>query len=323
MEYSNLGRTGLLVSRLCMGTMQFGWSVDETETRQILNASYEAGINFFDTADIYSNWAEGNPGGIAESYLGTWMKTNKVPRDHVVLATKVRGAMGKGMNDQGLGRVHIMNAVEASLTRLQTDYIDLYQAHSPDPNTPIDETLRAFDDLLRQGKVRYIGASNYKSWELMEALWTSERNKVIRYDCLQPKYNLIQRAEFEAELRTVCQKNGLGVIPYSPLRGGFLSGKYRRGKSIPASKRSESAVRYMTEKNLALIEKLEAIGTRHHGTIAQTALAWLLADPVITSPIISVTSIDQLLENLGSFHVKLTVNEKDELNMLTTWKEAE
>ena len=186
MEYKKLGRTGLKVSSLCMGTMQFGWSVSEADSHQIMQATFEAGINFFDTADIYSKWVENNAGGVSETYIGTWMKQNKIARDKIVLATKVRGDMGKAPNDEGLSRVHIMNAVEASLKRLQTDYIDLYQSHWTDDDTPIEETLRAFDDLVQQGKVRYVGASNYSAWELMQALWTSDKFNLARYDSLQP-----------------------------------------------------------------------------------------------------------------------------------------
>src|SRR5689334_11636322 len=204
MNYENLGRTGLKVSRLCMGTMQFGWSINEAESHKVLSATYAAGINFIDTADVYSKWVEGNPGGVAETYIGNWMKQNKIPRDQIVLATKVRGQMGKRPNDEGLSRVHIINAVEASLRRLQTDYIDLYQSHWTDESTTIEETMRAFDHLVQQGKVRYVGASNYAAWELMDALWVSDKYDLVRYDCIQPHYNLIHRDEFERELRVVC-----------------------------------------------------------------------------------------------------------------------
>ncbi len=233
MEYRNLGKTGLKVSALCMGTMQFGWSVDEAETQRVLSRTYEAGINFIDTADVYSKWVDGNPGGVAEEYIGRWRKQAKIPRDRLVIATKVRGKMGEGPNDEGLSRVHILQAVEASLRRLDTDYIDLYQTHWSDSDTPIEETLRALDDLVRQGKVRYIGASNYKAWELMQALWASDVNGLARYDSLQPHYNLIKRGEFERELKAVCETYGIGVIPYSPLEGGFLTGKYRRDTPSP------------------------------------------------------------------------------------------
>ena len=205
-----------------------------------------------------------------------------------------------------------MNAVEASLRRLQTDYIDLYQSHWTDNDTQIEETMRAFDDLVKQGKVRYVGASNYVAWELMQALWVSDKYNLVRYDCLQPHYNLIYRAEFERELRAVCETYGLGVIPYSPLAGGFLTGKYRRNKPLPESKRAEGRKRAMTEKNFALIDEMEVIASSHNVSIAQISLTWMLADPVITSPIIGATSIDQLNEE-----------EKTLLDKMTVWKEEE
>jgi len=319
MEYRNLGKTGLKVSPLCMGTMQFGWSVDETETQRILSWTVEAGINFIDSADIYSKWVDGNPGGVAEEYIGRWIKQAKIPRDRLVIATKVRGEMGDGPNDSGLSRVHIMQAVEASLRRLQTDYIDLYQTHWPDESTPIEETLRVMDDLVRQGKVRYIGASNYKAWELMQALWASDKYNLVRYDSLQPHYNLIERVELEAELRDVCKTYELGVIPYSPLAGGFLTGKYRKDKPLPNSRRAKGLQRAMTKKNFTLIEKMDGIGKAHNATVSQVALAWLLADPVITSPIIGATSLEQLEENLGALEVNLSAEEKQTLDELTAW----
>lgn len=319
MEYVKLGRTGLKVSRLCMGTMQFGWSLGEADSHRVLSATFEAGITFFDTANIYSKWAEGNPGGVAETYLGNWMKQAKLPRDRIVLATKVRGKMGEGPNDEGLSRVHIMNAVEASLRRLQTDYIDLYQSHWSDAGTPIEETLRAYDDLVRQGKVRYVGASNYAAWELVQALWVSDRHNLVRYDCLQPHYNLLWRAEFERELRAVCKAYEIGVIPYSPLAGGFLTGKYRRDKPMPESKRAEGRKRAMTEKNFALLDKMDEIAAAHNATLAQVALAWTMADPVVTSPIIGATSEEQLRENLGALNVNLSVEEKKALDDMTAW----
>jgi aryl-alcohol dehydrogenase-like predicted oxidoreductase len=320
MKYKRLGNTGLNVSVLCMGTMQFGWSVGEAETHQILTATFESGINFFDTADIYSKWVDGNPGGVAETYIGNWLKQNKVPRDQIVLATKVRGEMGKGPNDEGLSRVHIMNAVEGSLKRLQTDYIDLYQSHWSDEKTPIEETMRAFDDLVRQGKVRYVGASNYEAWELMQALWVSDKYNLARYDSLQPHYNLIRRDEFERELRAVCETYNIGVIPYSPLAGGFLTGKYRAGEPLPDSKRAEGRKKSMTERNFMLIHEMERIALLHKATIAQIAIAWMLADPIITSPIIGATSIAQLNENLGAVEVHLTEEERESLNKITEWR---
>jgi len=300
--------------------MQFGWSVDEADTQRILSRTYEAGINFFDTADIYSRWVEGNPGGVAEQYLGRWWKQAQVPRDRLVIATKVRGKMGDGPNDEGLSRVHIMQAVEASLKRLDTDYIDLYQTHWPDNDAPIEETLRALDDLVRQGKVRYIGASNYKAWELMQALWVSDKFNLSRFDSLQPHYNLVKREEFERELRAVCEKYGIGVIPYSPLEGGFLTGKYRRDTPMPDSQRAEGRQKYMTEKNFAVLDALDEIATAHQASVTQASLAWMLADPVMTSLIIGATSLEQLEENLGAVDVKLTKEEKQTLDDLTAWE---
>ena len=323
MDYKKLGRTGLKVSPLCMGTMQFGWSVNESDTHKILSATLDAGINFIDTADVYSKWVVGNPGGVSETFIGNWMKQNKIPRDQIVLATKVRGEMGKGPNDQGLSRVYIVNAVEASLRRLQTDYIDLYQSHWTDDDTPVEETLRAFDDLLKQGKVRYAGASNYAAWELIQALWTSDKNNLVRYDSIQPHYNLLHRDEFERELRAVCVSYGIAVIPYSPLAGGFLTGKYRKNAPLPESKRAEGRKREMTDKNFVLIDEMEVIALRHEATISQIALAWMLADPIITSPIIGATSIEQLEENLGSLKVKLGEDEISSLNKLTAWSDAD
>lgn len=320
MEYKKLGRTGLKVSALCMGTMQFGWSVNEEDTHRILSAAYESGINFIDTADIYSKWVDGNPGGVSETYIGDWIKQNKIPRDKLVIATKVRGEMGKGPNDQGLSRVHIMKAVDASLRRLQTDYIDLYQSHWTDDDTPIEETLRVFDDLTKQGKVRYIGASNYAAWEMMQALWTSDKYNLARYDSLQPHYNLINRDEFERELRDVCKKYEIGVIPYSPLAGGFLTGKYRKNEPLPESKRAEGRKRAMTEKNFSLLYEMEAMALLRKATISQIALAWMMADPIITSPIIGATSISQLNENLGSMSIHLTEEERATLDKMSAWK---
>jgi aryl-alcohol dehydrogenase-like predicted oxidoreductase len=303
-----------------MGTMQFGWSLNEEDSHRVLSATFDAGINFFDTADIYSRWVDGNPGGVSETYIGNWMKQSKIPRDQIVLATKVRGEMGKGPNDQGLSRTHIVNAVEASLRRLQTDYIDLYQSHWTDDDTPIEETLYAFDNLVKQGKVRYAGASNYAAWELMQALWASDKYNLARYDSLQPHYNLIYRDEFERELRAVCKIYEIAVIPYSPLAGGFLTGKYRRNEPLPNSKRAEGRKRSLTDKNFVLIEEMEVIALRHEAAISQIALAWMLADPVITSPIIGATSIEQLNENLGALKVKLAEDEIDLLNTMTAWK---
>lgn len=324
MDYRNLGRTGLKVSELCMGTMQFGWTADEATSFEVLSASFEAGINFVDTADVYSRWIEGNPGGVSETIVGKWMKKFDIPRHQLVLATKVRGEMSDDPNDQGLSRQHIMRSVENSLRRLQTDYIDLYQSHSVDPNTPIEETLRAYDDLVKQGKVRYIGCSNYPAWRLMEALWTSEKYNLARYDCIQPHYHLINRADFERETAEVCKEFGIGVIPYSPLAGGFLTGKYKKGEDMPEGSRGsvgDRISRYYSDKNWDLLEKMEKIGKEKGGkSISQIALAWQLSDPVVTSPIIGPRNMEQLKDNLGAAGLRLTAEEKAELDEATSWE---
>jgi len=320
MEYRILGLTGLNVSPLCLGTMQFGWTADEAMSQRVLTAAYEAGINFIDTADIYSRWADDNPGGVAEQIVGRWMKQNNIPRDRIVLATKVRGNMGSGPEDEGLSHKHIQQAVENSLRRLQTDHLDLYQAHWPDEKTPIEETLRAFDELVKQGKVRCVGASNYSAWELMQALWSSDRNNLSRYDSLQPHYNLVHRAEFERELAAVCRTYHLSVIPYSPLAGGFLTGKYRRNL-VPLTARAGGAKRYFNERNWDLLDQMDALAKEKHASISQVALAWLLADPLIASPIIGSNSVEQLKDNLGAVDLHLMQAEKIMLDKASDWKD--
>lgn len=315
MEYRNLGRTGLKVSELCMGTMQFGWTADEALSFEILSAAYDAGINFIDTADIYSRWVDGNPGGVSETIIGKWYKQAGIPREKLVIATKVRGRMGDGPNDEGLSRVHIIQAVEDSLRRMGTDYIDLYQTHWYDENVPIDETLRALDSLVQSGKVRYIGCSNYPAWRLMEALWTSDKHDLARYDSIQPHYSLVHRAEFERELAAVCEKYGVGVIPYSPLAGGFLTGKYRRDSETPDSARAGGIKnRYFNEYGWGVLDAVEQVANARNASISQIALAWQLTNPVITSPIIGPRTMEQLEDNLGAAGVRLTSEEMDELN---------
>jgi aryl-alcohol dehydrogenase-like predicted oxidoreductase len=320
MEYRNLGNTGLKVSELCLGSMQFGWTADEKTSKEVLSAAVEAGINFIDTADVYSRWVEGNPGGVAEGFIGKWMKESQIRRDQVVIATKVRGAMGKGPNDQGLSRVHIFNAVENSLRRLDTDYIDLYQTHYFD-DTPIEETLLALDDLVRQGKVRYIGCSNYPAWLMMQALWAADKLNLRGYCSLQPHYNLVHRAEFERELASVCHTYQLGVLPYSPLGGGFLTGKYRRDQAAD-SQRAKGASRYFNERNWSLLDKMETIASQKNGaSISQIALAWLLSDSLITSPIIGPRNLEQLQDNLGAAGLRLSLEEKEQLNQASSWND--
>ena len=323
MEYRRLGSAGLKVSVICLGTMQFKWTTDEATSHQVLDAFFAAGGNFLDTADIYSNWADGLEGGEAESVIGQWLK-RRGNRPDVVLATKVRGEMWPGPNGEGLSRAHIVRACEDSLRRLGTDYIDLYQAHWPDADTPIEETLRALDDLVRAGKVRYLGCSNYAGWELVEAILLARQAGLAEFVSVQPHWSLVHRAEFERDAYHVVKKYGLGVIPYSPLGGGFLTGKYRRGQPLPESQRAGGVQRrHLTEKNFALLDKLDEIGRARGKTTAQLALAWLLAQPNMTAPIIGANTPAQLADSLGAVGLQLSPAELQALDALSAWKTPE
>jgi aryl-alcohol dehydrogenase-like predicted oxidoreductase len=320
MDYRNLGCTGLEVSELALGTMQFGWTTGEESSFQVMDAFVEAGGNLIDSADIYSRWVEGNPGGVSEEIIGRWMKMRRNRQD-VVIATKVRGRMWEGANGEGLSRAHIMRAVDDSLRRLGTDYIDLYQTHWFDENTPIAETMRALDDLVRAGKVRYVGCSNYPAWRLAEALWTSDKHNLVSYISLQPHYNLMNRGEFEREMADLVKKHRIGVINYSPLGGGFLTGKYRRGEPLPVSDRAEGVrERYYNERNFDLLDKMKEIGQAHGKAILQVALAWLLTNPLVTSPVVGANSVEQLQASLGAVGFRLGDEEMDALNELSDWK---
>ncbi len=321
MKYKNLGRTGLRVSGICLGAMTFGWTADKETAFAIMDAAVEAGCNFFDTADVYARWA--THAGASEEIIGEWFRrTGK--RHQVVLATKVRGPMGDGPNDEGLSRVHIMRAVEESLQRLGTDYIDLYQTHWFDDDTPMEESLSALDSLIHQGKVRYIGCSNHPAWKLCKALWISDKLGMARYESLQPHYNLVHRAEFERELMPLCQDQQIGVIAYSPLAGGFLTGKYRRGEPAPPNSRGQKSPRvqaYFTERNHDILDRLGEVAADHHKTVAQVALAWVLENPTITSIIIGANNVDQLRDNLGVIGLHLTAQEKKTLDSMSAWEE--
>jgi len=319
MEYRRLGNSGLKVARICLGTMQFGWTADEKAAFEVMDAYAEAGGNFIDTADVYSAWVEGNPGGVSEEIIGRWMKA-RGNRHLMVVATKFNGRMWPGPNGDGLSRGHVMKAIDDSLRRLQTDYIDLYQTHWPHYDTPQEETLRALDDLVKAGKVRYIGCSNEPAWRLVKAMWISDKYNLNRFISLQPPYSLVRRADFERELEAVCLDQGIGVIPYSPLQGGFLTGKYRRGQ-IPESARAEGLKRYFTERNFDLIELLDQIGKRHGATVTQVALAWMLQRPAITSPIIGANDVAQLKDILGSLEVKLSEEDVKAIDAVSDWRE--
>src|SRR6266852_1617047 len=285
-----LGRTGLRVSALCLGGNTFGWTTDQKASETVLDAYLEAGGNFIDTADVYSRWAPGNSGGESEIVLGKWMAARK-NRHAALMATKVMGPMGPGPNDTGLSRQHIMEGVEDSLRRLQTDYIDLYQAHWDDRDTPLEETLRAFDDLVGQGKVRYIGASNYHAWRLTRALWESDRRAYVRYESIQPKYNLVYRDEYERDLP-----------------------KTARAANVQKT--------YMTDRGFTVLEAVEKVAASVGATPAQIALSWLAHRPGITAPIASATSVAQLKELLGGIELQLDAEARATLDRASAWQES-
>ena len=320
MEYRKLGRTGIKVSEICLGTMQFGWTADEPTSQEVMNAFTNAGGNFIDTADIYTSWAgDASYAGKTEEIMGRWLEA-KGGRQDLVIATKVRGRMREGPNGEGLSRQCVIRACEDSLRRLKTDYIDLYQCHWADTNTPIDETLSAMDDLVRAGKVRYVGASNYPAWRLMEALWHADKRGLSRFDCYQPEYSLMERSLFEYEAMPLCKHYQIGVIPYSPLAGGFLTGKYRKDSPHPESVRAGGNIgKYGNDAGWAVIEALDSIAKAHGKTVAQTALAWMLTNPVITAPIIGANTVVQLNDLLGTVGYRLSAEEMAKLNDLTNY----
>ena len=308
MNTTTLGGTALTVSNLCLGTMQFGWTADEPSSIAVMDAYVAAGGNFIDTADIYSRWSPGNPGGVSEEIIGRWMKA-RGNRDSLVVATKVRGEMWKGAGGEGLGRAHIVRAVEDSLRRLQVETIDLYQCHWPDESTPIEETLTVFGELIASGKVRHIGASNYSVVQLAEAMSTAAAKGLPRFSTLQPHHNLVHRTEYEAELAALCVRESIGVIPYSPLAGGFLTGKYRKGQPLPESQRAGRAKEYMTDQGFAVVAALDAVSKAHGATVPAVALAWELTRPRIQSPIIGANTIEQLDALLPAAELRLSTSE--------------
>ncbi len=317
-EYRRLGRTGLKVSPLCLGSMNFGWTADEETSFAVMDAFAEAGGNFIDTADIYNRWVEGHIGGESEGVIGRWLQA-RGNRSQMIIATKVRGQMGPGPNDQGLSRRHIFDACEASLRRLQTDTIDLYQTHSFDADTPIDESLEALDRLVQQGKVRYVGCSNYPAWRLMEALWTSDKCGLARYNSIQPHYNLVNRAEFERELAEVCLANGIGIIPYSPLAGGFLTGKYSRDRDTDSVRAEGVRQRYFNDAGWKVLDAVRAVAVEVDTTPLAVSLAWLLAQPGMTAPIVGANTVEQLQGSVAALDVDLTAAQMETLNNASAW----
>lgn len=298
-----LGGSGIEVAPLAFGGNVFGWTADEAASFRLLDAFVDAGFNLVDTADVYSRWVPGNEGGESEAILGRWLRQSG-KRDRVVVATKVGMDLGEGRS--GLSARRIRQAVDDSLRRLQVDVIDLYQAHKDDPATPLDETLGAFASLVKEGKVRAIGASNYSGARLAEALEVSRTHGLPSYVTLQPHYNLLVREEFERDLLPVCERAGLGVIPYYSLASGFLTGKYRSEADLSKTRgRGESVRKHLNARGLGVVAALDAVAGRHGATPAQVALAWLMARPTITAPIASATSVEQLDELLGSARLRL------------------
>jgi aryl-alcohol dehydrogenase-like predicted oxidoreductase len=312
MPMRELGQSGIRVSNLCLGGNVFGWTADEATSFRILDAYLDAGFNFIDTADIYASWKPGSTGGDSETVLGKWFQQRK-NRGRVILATKVGLEMGPGK--VGLSAKYIAQAFHDSLQRLQTDYVDLYQSHKDDPNTPVEETLRAFSKLVQDGHVRVIGASNFGAERLEESIKLSREMGLPYYESLQPHYNLVFREEYESTLEPVCQKYQLAVIPYWSLASGFLTGKYRSQADIAKSARGKDAVKYLDERGLRVLAALDQVAANHQSTPTAVALAWLMARPSITAPIASATSVEQLNELIAATKLRLA---SDEIKLLDT-----
>jgi len=314
-----LGRSALQVSPLAFGGNVFGWTVDEATSFSLLDAWVDAGFNFIDTADVYSRWVPGHTGGESETILGKWLK-HSGKRSQVVLATKVGMEMGAGR--KGLAPAYIRRAVEDSLRRLQTDCIDLYQSHDDDADTPLAETLAAYGELMAQGKVRAIGASNFSAPRLAQALQVSQQQGLPRYESLQPLYNLYDRAGYEEALEPLCVAHGVGVINFYALASGFLTGKYRSSADLGKSPRGKGAAKYLTERGLRILAALDVVAARFDATPARVALAWQLARPSLTAPIVSATSLSQLAELVAATQLTLDAAAIEQLNQASRPQEA-
>jgi aryl-alcohol dehydrogenase-like predicted oxidoreductase len=319
-EKRKLGNSGLEVAPLVFGGNVFGWTVNEASASTLLDHFLDSGFNMIDTADVYSNWIPGNRGGESETIIGKWLKQSG-KRDRVLIATKSGIDMGDGR--RGLSRNHILRSADESLARLQTDYIDLYQSHTEDPETPLEETLAAYAELVKAGKVRAIGASNFKAETLRAALDISGQKRLPRYESLQPLYNLFDRGQFESELESVCRQSNLGVIPYYSLASGFLTGKYRSEKDLANRSRGSGVKKYMNSRGLRILAALDEVAKGYNATPAQVSLAWLLAKPIITAPIASATSIKQLDELLGATRLGLDTVTVEKLDQASGYTEEE
>jgi aryl-alcohol dehydrogenase-like predicted oxidoreductase len=311
MNKRRLGDSGLETGPLALGGNVFGWTADEGTSFAVLDAFVDAGFNLIDTADMYSKWAPGNQGGESETIIGKWLKRSG-KRQKVLIATKLGLEMGPGK--KGLSKRYVKQAAEASLKRLQTDYIDLYQAHTDDADTPLEETLGAFAELIKEGKVTAIGASNYSAERLDEALKVSGQNGWPRYETLQPEYNLYERAGFETKLQPLCRQAGLGVIPYYSLASGFLTGKYRSEKDLGNKARGQKVKNCLNPRGLRILDALDEVAKQHHATPAQVALVWLAAQPAIAAPIASATSVEQLHELTRAAELELDSQAIERLN---------
>jgi aryl-alcohol dehydrogenase-like predicted oxidoreductase len=320
MEHVRLGRTGLQVSRLCLGTMTFGFQCDEETSRQIMDASAEAGITFIDTADVYPLGGGLERVGRTEEIVGRWLNGR---RDDYVVATKCVGATGPKPWQRGASRKHVLDAIDASLRRLGTDYVDLYQLHSPDPQTPIDETLEALDLVVRSGKARYVGCSNWLAYRVARALGRSEVRNLVRFDSVQPRYNLLFR-QIERDLLPLCAEEGIGVIPYNPIAGGLLTGKHDRSGQPEEGTRFTLGTagnmykdRYWHEGQFETVEEIRAVAKEAGLSMTTMAVAWVLANPAVTSPIIGASRPSQLVDTIAAADVQLDVDLKERLDNLT------
>ncbi len=311
MKKRKLGNSGLEISLLVLGGNVFGWTVDEPTAFTLLDAFVAAGFNAIDTADSYSRWVPGNRGGESETIIGKWLKA-RGNRKKVVIATKVGSEMGP--NQKGLSKAYILRAAEDSLQRLQTEYIDLYQSHFDDSNTPFEETLDAYAQLIKQGKVRAIGASNYGAERLSHALQVSKQQEYPSYQSLQTLYNLYDRADYEKSLEPLCKEKGLGVISYYSLASGFLTGKYRSAQDLSKSARGQMVRKYLNERGLRILKALDQAAEQHHSTPARVALAWLIARPGITAPIVSATGLEQLNDLIEGTRLELDHSSIELLN---------
>jgi aryl-alcohol dehydrogenase-like predicted oxidoreductase len=301
MEKRRLGKSGIEIAPVALGGNVFGWTADETTSHRLLDAFVDAGFSFIDTADVYSRWAPGNKGGESETVIGNWLKKDRSKRDKIVLATKC----GMALPSRALSRSHIVESVDASLKRLNTDRIDLFQSHKDDPDTPQEETLSTYAELVKAGKIGAIGASNFEAPRLAEAAKLARDKGLPRYESLQPHYNLMERGLFEGALENECLKEGIGVIPYYSLASGFLSGKYRSEADLGKSKRGAGVKKYLNDKGLAVLKALDAAARKHNASDTQVALAWLMQRKSITAPIVSATTLDQLKELVAAPRIKL------------------